>query len=271
MTHQVQVSQVKLTPEQLAALDRSITPTRFGTYLNAAGGDQDLARDLYVWDRRLATAFLHDLGMLEVALRNAMNEQLSAHFGPEWYSDMSVPLDDAASRALRKAWEQCGPNQTPGRIVAQCMFGFWRGLLEKGAYIGIEPRRVRCNYEVALWRPALRKAFPGARAVARRDGQSSNRGYVLGVVSRLNTLRNRVAHHEPLVNGYPLSGQHQRRTAHEGHEDCRRLAEMIDRDLLSVLDATTEVPALLQARPTRASAGVVSNASAPVVADQQGG
>lgn len=271
MTHQVQVSRVRLSPEQIAALDRSITPTRFGTFRQAAGGDQDLARDLYAWDRRLATAFLHDLGMLEVALRNAMHEQLAARFGEEWYRNMAVPLDDAATRALKRAWSQCGSDRTPGRIVAQCTFGFWRGLLEKGGYIGDEPRRQRCNYEEGLWRPALHKAFPRARIVAKADGRPSNRAYVLDVVSRLNALRNRVAHHEPLINGYPLSGQGQRRTPSEGYADCQRLADMIDRDLLSVLDATSEVPTLLLARPTTAATGVIATSSTPVVVDQQGG
>lgn len=54
----------------LAALDRSLSSARMGPYLAAAGNEADRARELYLWDRDLAVAFLGDLAILEVALRN---------------------------------------------------------------------------------------------------------------------------------------------------------------------------------------------------------
>jgi hypothetical protein len=51
---------------------------RFGTYLSAAQGSRSLALALYEWNARLGAAFLHDLGHLEVGLRNAYDRVLSA-------------------------------------------------------------------------------------------------------------------------------------------------------------------------------------------------
>ncbi|MDO5513124.1 hypothetical protein [Corynebacterium sp.] len=230
-----------------AALDRSITPTRMGTYLSAADGDSDLARELYLWDRDLAVAFLADLAILEVALRNAMAERLEVEWGSKWYANPEMPLDDRSLNALHVAWKRIGEPKNADKLVAQCMFGFWRGLLDRGDYVGKEPRRSRCDYE-RLWRGVLDKAFPGGRAVARNDGARWNRDYALAVVSRVNELRNRVAHHEPLINGLPLKGQKARISAVDAHRDTLRLAAMLDRDLRDYLMSSSRVPKLLESR-----------------------
>lgn len=240
---------MNLTSDQIIALERSITPIRLSTYLTAAAGDPDLARRLYLWDRELSVAFLADLAILELALRNAMNDQLEAKWGPEWYADLAIPLDDRSQNTLNQAWSRIGGHKTPGRLVAQCMFGFWRGLLDKGDHAGKAPRRVRCDYEI-LWRGVLSKAFPGGKAIARAEGARWNREYALAVVTRVNDLRNRVAHHEPMLNGFSQSGQNARVSAQDAHGDCMKLAAMLDRDLHSLVATTSRVPTILASRPT---------------------
>lgn len=237
-----------LQPDQISALERSITPTRLSTYFAEAGGDAQRARELYLWDRDLAVAFLADLAILEVAMRNAMSAQLEAKWGPAWYANHDMPLDDRSMNTLHTAWTRVREPKTSGKLVAQCMFGFWRGLLDRGDHAGKSPRRVRCDYEV-LWRGVLDKAFPGGRAQAKADGHRWNREYALAVVTRVNELRNRFAHHEPLVRGFPLSGQSARLSAQEAHEDTLRLAAMLDRALHSFVLSHSNVPALLKNRP----------------------
>lgn len=237
-----------LSQAQIAALDNSITPVRMSTFLTIAGDDKDRARDLYFWDRQLAVAFLADLAIVEVALRNARNTQLVKKWGERWYEDHALLLDERTTAQLHQAWRRIAGEKTPGRVVAECMFGFWRGLLDRGDHVGKDPRRPRCDYEI-LWRGVLGKAFPGGRKRAQSDGERWDRSYALRVVSRVNDLRNRVAHHEPLINGFPLTGQNRRRTAEEGHADILRLAAMLDRDLHSALVATSKVPAVLANRP----------------------
>ncbi len=209
---------MKLTAAQRAALDKSVAPARMGTYLAAAGHDPDHARELYLWDPELSVAFMADLAILEVALRNAMNSRLVSRWGERWFESQSIRLDDRSCRALADAWSRTAPDRGPDRIVAQCMFAFWRALLDKGDHVGVGPSRVRCDYETQLWRGVLDKAFPGGKAQAARDG-------------------------------FPLSGQGIRRTAHEAHSDCMRLAGMLGRDLASWGDATSNIGAVLAKRP----------------------
>jgi hypothetical protein len=60
-------------------------------------------------------------------------------------------IDDAKD-TLRRA----GRPLDPGRIVAELSFGFWERLLTHGP-----PGKL--NYEMALWRPSLHRAFPNSR------------------------------------------------------------------------------------------------------------
>lgn len=245
-----------------AALDRAISTPRYASYLHAASQDKDLARRLYVWDRDLSTAILADLAIVEVALRNAMHTALTNDHGPEWYQ--SIALDDRSQNQVTRAWGYLlnplpGHSSTPGRLIAQCTFGMWVNLLDAGGYAGRAPRRVHADYE-QLWRATLRSAFPGGRREARNDPNphaSFTRTWVHSVAKTVNILRNRVAHHEPLHNGFPLPGQRsgqqqttsRRLTAAEGVEAYMKLTRMIDRDLAEWITHHTQVTAVLASRP----------------------
>ncbi|RLP77450.1 hypothetical protein D9V32_03105 [Mycetocola tolaasinivorans] len=230
------------------ALERAISLRRMRVYVAAARGDREAALELYLWDRRLAIGFLADIALLEPALRNAMNAQIVRRWGPEWYADPSVLLDERTRHQLSAAWVRASESKMPDDVIAHCMFGFWRGLLDRGDHVGRAPRRVRCNYD-SLWRGVLDRAFPGGREQAEIDGQRWQRGYALSIVSRINALRNRVAHHEPFINGIQLPGQELVVSVETAHQDCLRLASMIDRDLRTLLLATSEVAAIIAQNP----------------------
>ena len=253
------------TPQQAearlaAALDRAISTPRYASYLNAANQDKDLSRRLYIWDRDLSTAILADLAIVEVALRNALHTALTNYHGPQWFQN--IALDDRSLKQVERAWGYLrnpapGHPATPGRLVAQCTFGMWVNLLDAGGYAGREPRRIHADYE-QLWRSTLRTAFPGGRHEARNDpnpNASFTRTWVHSVAKTVNVLRNRVAHHEPLHNGFPLPGQRSgqqqpsRLTAAEGVDAYMRLTRMIDRNLAEWIVDNTTVTALMAARP----------------------
>ena len=64
-------------------------------FLAATGGDQQLAFQLYLDSLRLAQAFHPVLGLLEVSLRNALNEQLTIHFNdPDWIIHQKTRLHE---------------------------------------------------------------------------------------------------------------------------------------------------------------------------------
>lgn len=75
-----------LAPRHTAALIKAISADRLALYQNAAGGDQDRAVALYSWDRDMAVAMFSDIAIVEVALRNALNDALVSMYGPDRYS-----------------------------------------------------------------------------------------------------------------------------------------------------------------------------------------
>lgn len=166
------VPSVTMPQEQRQALIMAISPNRLQTYAAAASRAQCDVLDLYIWDRDLAAAAMADIAILEVAMRNAMNRALEIRATrPDWYS-VDIGLDNRSVRAVTKAWgEVPQPRRTPGRVVAQLMFGFWRNLLEAGGALGESPRKTTVDYE-DLWRAELRGAFPGGRATAAATGAS---------------------------------------------------------------------------------------------------
>jgi hypothetical protein len=262
-----------------ADLQGVISPPRFQAFLSAASNDPVRARELYVWNRDLSVAILADIAILEVALRNAMHDQASAAWGSHWYADPTPALDERSARQLLMAWkylhnsikQRPGDADVPGRVVAQCMFGFWTNLLDAGSHVGTPPRRVSVHYDT-LWDNAFKFAFPGDRTEARaqrhalmaqvpndagkqtailriRRTVNFSRAWVHGICKNVNDLRNRVAHHEPLINGFPFNGQQHRMDISDRHEQIRILARMLDRGLASWIDQNSTVPTLLQQRP----------------------
>lgn len=247
--------QTARTPAQESALLAAISTDRLGTYRTRAAQLGCDVLDLYVWDRDLAVAVLADVAIVEVALRNVLHAALTTHTGTEQWYLVDIGLDDRSRRELAEAWKRLSKDQrTPGRVVARLMFGFWVGLLDAGGYVGQEPQAFRADYE-QLFRTTLSRAFPGGRVEARRVGASFTREWVHETVTVVHALRNRAAHHEPLVDGFPLHGQRDRHgnvvrlIVADGHAATVRLAAAIDRDLAAWLSGNSTVPRLLAAPP----------------------
>jgi hypothetical protein len=161
----------------------ALSPERFAPYLRSAAGDLHAAMRLYEWNLAVSGAFYEALSILEVALRNALSSQLAAHHGTlagQWYDDPLGVMSDLAHddiAAARRRVRKLGRAETPGRVVAELNFGFWRFLLTK-------------RYEATLWTGYLRLAFPNL--------QPQKRAAVYLALDKMHTVRNRIAHNETI-------------------------------------------------------------------------
>ena len=185
----------------LNALETSLSPERLATYLAAAGADRERAMRLYTWNTAISAAFYGPLQGLEVALRNAMTRELTAVYGPNWYDNTACGFDDGTLRRVAAAKDDLRRGNyaiDPPHLVAALSFGFWVALLGPGgrsAALG----GTRRNYEMTLWRPCLYRAFPHRRMKRKQAHQP---------LDFLRTLRNRIAHHEPIFTRH-LWGDYQ--------------------------------------------------------------
>lgn len=203
---------------------------RYRTYLRKAGGNHARALDLYEWCTRLNAQLLHDFAHLEVGLRNAYDNALipgavlpgDAH----WLDDNSAQVVFPHSadwrthkdiKAARQRAERGGVPPAPvGKVIAELSFGFW-------AYMTSE------RHEKNIWDPYLNTVYPSG----------SDRGKIHSGLTALNWARNRVAHHEPTDTA----------EANNTVRRIRRYATYLSTDLADYITDSSEVPALIKARP----------------------
>jgi len=105
---------------------------RLNVYLAKTSNDFDKAYRLYKVNVELSEAFYPILSVLEVCLRNAVNETLKAHFNdPYWFKNYLPPeFLPSVSEAIQKVSTQ-RKIITPDRIIAELNFGFWNRLFSR--------------------------------------------------------------------------------------------------------------------------------------------
>ena len=171
--------------------EEALSLERFGRYLAWAAGDRARAIDLYGLNTRLSESLYTPLQTLEVALRNRIHTVLAEAKGENWYHDDSgVLLVKHQSEQASKAVEEltnAGKQVTAGGVVASLTFSFWTTMFNK-------------DYET-LWQQTLHRiADPTAPKGLKRKSFSRP-------LTPIRVLRNRIAHHEPII-GWNLPKNH---------------------------------------------------------------
>ncbi|KPN46025.1 hypothetical protein [Mycobacterium intracellulare] len=217
-------------------VERWLSRPRFGVYLAAVGDDRQLALDRYEWNAVVSAAFHHDLAHLEVALRNAYDIIANTPSGlPHWTADpyrlfpvrwraardsTRIDANRAPREQIERAVRAAGPGAPPGKVIAELTFGFWR-------YLSITA------HHHPLWIPYLHKAF----------ATGTSRPAVDRPIGRLHQLRNRIAHHEPLLRRNSATGVLSLTTQHlvDLHADLLTVADLISPELREYIEATSNV------------------------------
>ncbi|MDO5618858.1 Abi family protein [Kocuria sp.] len=204
------------------SMTRLLSAPRLETYKTASSGKLDHALALYKWNTDISGAFLESQHYFEVALRNTVVEAVRRRWCPQvddhWYDENLVPWDGRSRQEIQRAKSRLavkGKSETDGQMTAEVMFGFWVRLFDTG-------------YSSTLWKEALKSAMV----------PNTQRKKFHASLERLQRLRNRAAHHEPLI-----------------HLDCRAEYEAllsaslrVHADLGWWIDAQSRVPELLGKR-----------------------
>jgi hypothetical protein len=176
-----------LTAREALALRDAISPSRLTTYLRRAHRNVRLALDLYEWNVTVGAALYPILQTNEVTLRNAVERALSSQFGGAWpYAPgflRSLPERDRAvfEAGVRRVERTLGvARAATGDVVANQTYWFWVNLLTS-------------RFEQRIWSREFGRAFPYAP-------RGVDRAVLHGQADSLRRLRNRIAHHEPLLD-----------------------------------------------------------------------
>lgn len=221
-------------------IDSWLGPSRFQRYVTECAGDRAKALELYEWNVAFGQALMHDIAHVEVALRNSYDRAISARWAPatHWLlhaeSPAVMPIWRTKSvkgikrgsdvnflnrQAVDKAIARCGYGRaTPGKVLAELTFGFWRQFTTNAM-------------EKSVWVPYLHTAFPAGTRRHDVDAQ----------IEAVNKLRNRIAHHEPLITSTMDPA-----LVHSGMMDCLL---RVQPEVHAHVTATSKVDEVLALRP----------------------
>lgn len=158
-------------------LEAALSCERLFPYFNDGKQDWHIAFNLYLYNARLSKSFLYPLHILEVVLRNKLHELFCLVFNVNWPTDPSFQamLNQHSSNSLTKAIQKVNSRSTED-IVAALSFDFWSNFL------------FRSDYET-FWRSNYSKL----KINGPKFKQFKTR------INEANDLRNRIAHHEPIL------------------------------------------------------------------------
>lgn len=161
-------------------IEMRLTQDRLSSYLDVMDGDLLRALDLYKWNIALSGALFEAIAVVEVVVRNEIDNNLkqwAQSRGADWMD--IAPLDERGRADIAKARSRI-KNPTHGKVLAELNFGFWRFLVAN-------------RYLHKIWIPTMNSAFPNLEGHPGERREKVERS-----IERLWFLRNRIGHHEPI-------------------------------------------------------------------------
>lgn len=144
---------------------------------------------LYRWNLHASQEMFTIISCFEVALRNAIDKHYRTRFGNEWLRDAARQggaLDDPRCHKTRdtinNAIISLGENYTHVKLIAQMDFGFWRYMFAR--------------HQFNVFGRTLLAIFP-AKPRSTPTHHYDNT-FVFDQLEKINGMRNRIAHHEPI-------------------------------------------------------------------------
>ena len=171
--------------------ERFFSQKRVSRYVQACGSDTRKAMTLYRYNLRLAQEIFTIISCFEVSLRNAIDEKLVPILGSEWLKDSVMPGGIFTTPKLKKTYNtiiysynklDSQGEYSHSKLIASMDFGMWKYMFSPLQYqlthqslLGIFPYKMRSTPSCHI-----------------------NHTYFFNELDQVNTLRNRIAHHEPV-------------------------------------------------------------------------
>lgn len=163
--------------------------SRTGRYLHACNGDTRLAMTIYRRNLKLSQEMFTVISCFEIALRNSIDRHYKSNFGDSWMIDSVSPggiFDNSKCRLTQTnildAARSLGSSFTHNKLVAELGFGFWRYMFS--------------NNQFKAGGQTLLRIFPNKPISTSVNQYNAN--FVFVELAKINDLRNRIAHHEPV-------------------------------------------------------------------------
>ncbi len=227
-------------------VNQYLSAHRFGRYLAATGNDFGKAESLYKASLKVAAAFHPLLGLLEVVLRNRVNDILAAHFNDAaWiihqkagfmahpsltYTDRRtgrLVTDDflkTSVEASERRFRRLGIPIAASRIIAEQNLSFWTEIFEAKYYRLLQGRPIQIFQNLP--------SGYGRRKVA-------------DALNEARQFRNRINHNEPIC--FNRSNTIDFTSTENVYRTIKDIFAWIDPDLLTWTQDTNNVTQTISA------------------------
>ncbi|TOA99957.1 hypothetical protein CGK14_24310 [Vibrio parahaemolyticus] len=203
----------------IKSIKSSLSVKRLTTYLTPPVGckTDEAALGAYLWNQEVSSVMGSVLHTIEISLRNAIYDSylnyVKKHIqagtaqttaanilgpvrgNPEMWFRMAFTKEtnkkavDIINDVKKKLNTENKP-KTPDNYIAKLTLGFWVSLVDKAYSINCPENTTG----LILWPPIRSDVFPNAT----RKGKPLKINEIRDKLKDINTLRNRLAHHEPL-------------------------------------------------------------------------
>ena len=167
------MSNIFLNKQNIEEIKNILSIDRYLTFYNLANESDVKAFSLYKENIFLSHRFYTSLHIMEVCLRNKINGLFKECYGNDWVMCKDLPFTNSQINILQQLKEK----SLKENVVPLLQLGFWT------AFFGRE-------YE-EIWRHYLRSLFKVEKV---------RRGDIGSALKKMRTLRNRIAHHEPIIH-----------------------------------------------------------------------
>ena len=171
--------------------EKIMSQKRMNRYLTACKGDTRKAMTLYRYNLQLSQEAFTIISCFEVALRNAIDANLTAFLGAEWLKDSIMGNGIFTNPTMFKSFDiinhaynklRSSGSYSHSKLLAEMEFGVWKYMFSPIQYRLTGRRHLRIFPNKARSTPEIQY----------------NHSYVFNELDKINTLRNRIAHHEPV-------------------------------------------------------------------------
>ncbi|WP_395696880.1 hypothetical protein [Methylocella sp.] len=212
--------------DKFLTISNAIQKERLFRYMPAAENILESALRYYIWNCRLCEGFHPVLHYSEILCRNSFNRALIKRAGEQWYLNNTFRgiLDDRnrdqLSSAISEEAKQHRDKMTAHHVVSALTFGFWDHLATK-------------RFERFIWAKGIQAIFPNAPKTKTREDAHL-------LIESVRRWRNRIAHHRAIFDRGPT----------KKHGEALQLIEWVCPDTKAWVASISDIPAILQCRPT---------------------
>lgn len=213
--------------------EQYFSAARLSRYVSATNGDVERAKQLYVANMKLSQSFYGLINLLEVILRNRINDVLIIHFNDsDWIMNQKNGfmidnelgedryIKNEVEKAEKKICRNYGINNVnSNRVLSEQTFGFWSKLFD------------RKYYKVLRGKPI---------SIFNSLHNGKNRAHFYGILSKIREFRNRIYHNEPIC--FHSTGNYFDITsAVEIKNNIVEILNYIDPEILSSIDVINDI------------------------------